>query len=114
MDFPAEVELQDAEEDEREVFRHLWIHTVQSRGEGALTLPDEQSSSVSSNEENEAEIMELFNHHHRKSLQNHCFGSPHPLMEFEVHEDGDVIEEKWVVIFIVAYIFCSSFQAHVD
>lgn len=87
IDLPAEVRLPEDIHDERELLRHLWM-----RGGDGCGMGDDYSTSGSSNEENEVEIMELFNH--RKSHRhNHTFESPCRPIEFEVLENGDVIKE---------------------
>nr|CDS25609.2 tyrosine protein phosphatase non receptor type [Hymenolepis microstoma] len=92
VDFPSEVHLPQNFNNEPELLRHLWM-----RSGGDCVMEDDFSSSGSSNEENEIEIMELFDR--RKSYhQNHAFQSPCPPVKFEeVLDNGDVIKETVVM-----------------
>lgn len=92
---PAEVRLPQDIQDERELLQHLWMRGGDpGAGGGGCLLQEAYSSSGSSDgEENEVEIMELFNHrrsqHRHRCHQNHAFQPPYPPMEFEEVRDAD-------------------------
>ncbi|VDO09858.1 unnamed protein product [Rodentolepis nana] len=91
IDFPSEIHLPHNIHNEPELLRHLWM-----RSGGGCVMADDYSSSGSSNEENEVEIMELFNH--RKSHhQNHTFQLRYQPVQFEeILDSGDAIKETQV------------------
>ncbi|VDL62420.1 unnamed protein product [Hymenolepis diminuta] len=102
IDLPAEVHLPEDIHAERELLRHLWLRSGDGCG-----MEDDYSTSGSSNEENEVEIMQLFNH--RKSHHhNHTFESSCRPVEFEVLENGDVIKETCKK----AGVLMSEFKCH--